>query len=327
MLIIFASLFSLLSEIPSDGWTAGNAKGFMGLFSHQNSLGAILLFTFPGWLYLHLLIEDKKASEDSGKFSFLFRYTYPRSFKYFFAAGFVLNILLLTLTHSRASILFLFVMLSLYLFLLYRKNVKRLAIGSALLILMFFSVSAVNPVLVKNSLLGNSEKAATNIQEEQVPPKLWGKTWYSFWYKGDDTPYSTRQHIFADSWKAAQIGGLFGIGYGISHPNIKNNAAGSRFDESGRYIREKGNSFLAMVEEVGGVGLGLFLLPVFFFFRFFFYNSGELFSYPKLSIFLLLILFTHAQFEAWMTGVHSPLLFVYICLSASFQTQSYLLLE
>jgi O-antigen ligase len=38
---------SLVFGVPADSWSGGNAKGFMGAFHHQNSLGAIILFLLP----------------------------------------------------------------------------------------------------------------------------------------------------------------------------------------------------------------------------------------------------------------------------------------
>lgn len=308
-LIVLVSFFSLLTGIPDDGWTAGNAKGFMGLFAHQNTLGAILLFTFPGWMYLHWKGQQKSLPFEWAKVLSSLKNPESGWLKKVWVVGALLNIVLLTLTHSRASILSLFVMLALYSFMLYRKNVKGLVVSSLLLVLTFVSVSVIDPVSVKNSLSGSFEKDASGIQEEKLLPPQNNESWFSFWYKGDDTPYSTRQHIFSDSWKAAQLGGLFGIGYGVSHPDIKNNAAGSRFDENGRYIREKGNSFLALVEETGVIGFVLYLLPL----------SVVLLIIKRLkkSVFqsvMILPAFTsiffHAQFEGWMTGVTSIFLFI-----------------
>ena len=79
--------------------------------------------------------------------------------------------------------------------------------------------------------------------------------------KGEGEFGSSRYLLFESSYNAASEGGFFGLGYGISHPQIKSLGAGDHY-ESCRFIREKGNSVLAMIEEVGIVGLILFLLPV-----------------------------------------------------------------
>ena len=73
--------------------------------------------------------------------------------------------------------------------------------------------------------------------------------------------YSSRLWMWEPSYKAALEGGLFGLGYGISHPEIRSGEYSDHF-ENGRLIREKGNSSLALIEEAGVVGLVLFLLPI-----------------------------------------------------------------
>ena len=47
-LIIFISLLSLISGIPSDAWTANHGMGFTSIFKHQNTLAAVLMFTLIG---------------------------------------------------------------------------------------------------------------------------------------------------------------------------------------------------------------------------------------------------------------------------------------
>lgn len=67
--------------------------------------------------------------------------------------------------------------------------------------------------------------------------------------------------MWEPSYKAALNGGLTGLGYGISDPDILLPGTGSHYDGE-RYVREKGNSVLALIEEVGFTGLILFLLPL-----------------------------------------------------------------
>ncbi len=67
--------------------------------------------------------------------------------------------------------------------------------------------------------------------------------------------------MWEPSYKAAQEGGLVGLGYGISHPEIRSGEYSDHF-ENGRLIREKGNSSLALIEEAGLIGLVLFILPM-----------------------------------------------------------------
>ena len=129
-----------------------------------------------------------------------------------------------------------------------------------------------------------------------------------------------RMILWEPSFEAAKIGGVFGLGYGVSAPNIKTPVlTGSHYDD-GRYIREKGNSVLAMIEETGLIGLILFLLPMIWIIRkFTIYNSQftikENFrSNSTLYIVhcTLLAMLVHSQFEAWWVGVGSITFPIYL---------------
>ncbi len=74
--------------------------------------------------------------------------------------------------------------------------------------------------------------------------------------------YSSRIWMWEPSYRAAQEGGLIGLGYGMSDPNEKVGGIGDHY-EGERFVREKGNSTLALIEETGLIGLILFLFPVF----------------------------------------------------------------
>nr|MDA3859871.1 hypothetical protein [Melioribacteraceae bacterium] len=133
-------------------------------------------------------------------------------------------------------------------------------------------------------------------------------------FKGSDSAYSTRDKLFDDSFKAAQNGSFFGLGYGVSDPEIKNPIYVGGSDK----IREKGNSFLALIEETGVIGLLLFLFPIFYFFN----AIGWREIFKKKKLFSLVILYSslllHSQFEAWFGGVSSFQLLVYFILIISF---------
>jgi O-antigen ligase len=141
--------------------------------------------------------------------------------------------------------------------------------------------------------------------------------------------YSSRIWMWEPSYKAALEGGLFGLGYGISHPEIRSGEYSDRY-ENGRLIREKGNSTLALIEEAGLIGLVLFLLPIVFLLKKFRICNAEFIMRPfdrlwvtnssllttnyllLCSAFFAFIL--HSQFEAWWVGVGSvqlPLFFIY----------------
>jgi hypothetical protein len=78
-------------------------------------------------------------------------------------------------------------------------------------------------------------------------------------YKGDSYVLKSRADLMRTSWEAAQESPLTGVGFGVS----KGYSEDWKFAfESGSAVREKGNSYLAMVEEVGLIGAGFVLLPL-----------------------------------------------------------------
>lgn len=79
-------------------------------------------------------------------------------------------------------------------------------------------------------------------------------------YKGYDSLLSSRESVYKGSWEAAKNGGFFGLGYGVSDPTIVDGVPG-RFI-NGVFIREKGSTLLALIEEVGALGAILFYMPV-----------------------------------------------------------------
>ena len=78
-------------------------------------------------------------------------------------------------------------------------------------------------------------------------------------YKGDSYVLKSRAGLIRASWEAAQESPLTGVGFGVSKGYSEDWQFGF---ESGTAVREKGNSFLAMVEEVGLIGAGFVLLPL-----------------------------------------------------------------
>ena len=117
-------------------------------------------------------------------------------------------------------------------------------------------------------------------------------------------------------------GGFTGLGYGISDPAITNRRDGDHY-EGERFVREKGNSSLALIEEAGLIGLVLFMLPLIVMIvknKIKLHSKHSLLTtnYSLLTA-ALAAFFLHAQFEAWWVGVGSvqlPLFFIYIGLSA-----------
>jgi len=78
-------------------------------------------------------------------------------------------------------------------------------------------------------------------------------------YKGDAYVLRTRGEPLRVTWEAAQESPLIGVGFGVS----KGYSEDWEFAfESGTAGREKANSYLALVEEVGLIGAGFVLLPL-----------------------------------------------------------------
>lgn len=267
--IVVLALFSLISNIPSDSWTGGHGKSFMGFFGHQNQLGSLLLFTIPAVL-------GSKIKDQSIKI------------KVFYYSLLTVNIFLLILTYSRASILSL--IFGVILFLVLSRNWKVISYGFGIASL-FFLINYFTPTL------------------NQFTDKIIKKDFPEF--------YSSRMWMFEPSYRAAINGGLTGLGYGISHPEIRSGEYSDRF-EDGRLIREKGNSILALVEEAGLIGLILFTFPLIVMIV---KNKVKLHSnlslltthYSLLTAALAAFIF-HAQFEGWWVGVGSvqlPLFYIY----------------
>jgi uncharacterized membrane protein YhaH (DUF805 family) len=78
-------------------------------------------------------------------------------------------------------------------------------------------------------------------------------------YKGSSYVFKSRADLVRASWEAAKESPLVGVGFGVS----KGYSEDWRFAfESAGAGREKGNSFLALVEEVGLIGSGFVLFPL-----------------------------------------------------------------
>ena len=123
-------------------------------------------------------------------------------------------------------------------------------------------------------------------------------------YKGGDATeglLASREDTFNASLEGALQGGVFGLGYGVSY-GFDDFSVG--FASSG-YGREKANLFLAIVEETGIVGLGLFLgMLLSLLGQGYAAINGARDQNTKLLLYLLVGyivgLTVHAQFEAWM---------------------------
>jgi hypothetical protein len=272
-------LFSLFFSYPNGAWSGGSGAGFRGAALHQNTIAGLLLFTLPGGV-IELLNKFKERRKTA---------------VYYLTGLLLVNIVLITLSYSRAAILALGIFFFIAAFNLLSKKKHKLLLTAAVIITaaIVFNISFMQAVLLKNE------------------GELGDNRWF----------------MFQDSFKAAGLGGVAGLGYGISHPEIINKANGSRFVE-GRFIREKGNSVLAVIEETGYVGFILFLLPLGYIFwgvtggrvrggRGKAMKTKDDFKNLKLIIVFSFIIaaIVHAQFEAWWVGPGSvvyPFFIVYV---------------
>lgn len=145
-------------------------------------------------------------------------------------------------------------------------------------------------------------------------------------YKNAENILSSREAMYRASLKGAANGGVFGIGYGMSDTTLVNNVPGEM--QNGRFIREKGSTLLALVEETGIVGVILFYLPI----GVLLWKGGvcverktkssenardKFRTYQRELSFLVSIIIAmtvHSQIEAWGVGVGSIMLPLYLFL-------------
>ncbi|MCH7772250.1 MAG: O-antigen ligase family protein, partial [Bacteroidetes bacterium] len=216
------------------------------------------------------------------------------------------NFLILTLTYSRAS--WLSLAGGIIIFLILTKKWKFLTVSFSLFtifVFLVFTIPSLNKIFNKIIL------------------------------KDFNTILESRIYLWEPSLKAAKIGGLIGLGYGISEPDIIVPGTGSHYDGE-RYVREKGNSTLALIEEVGYIGLILTISPLLYLLYKRRYPAGlgesrfigrrrinynvehkQLFT-NSIILASLISFLLHSQFEAWMVGVGSvqlPLFLIFIGLS------------
>jgi len=289
--VVLLCLFSVITNIPSDSWTGGHGKGFIGFFGHQNLLASVILFTLPGVIFK----LRSKAGVNSNQSSV--NRNHNSNTHYFLLTTHYLlltaNLLLLTLTYSRSAILSL--IFGMIVFLILNKSWKIISysfiIAAVLAFIIYFTPSL--------------NQLADKIIKKDFPEV-----------------YSSRIWMWEPSYRAALEGGLIGLGYGISHPEIRSGEYSDRF-ENGRLIREKGNSSLALVEEAGLIGLILFLIPIFYILLRVISGKVSLLAtnYSLLTAALAAFLL-HSQFEAWWVGVGSvqlPLFFIYTGLLTGYQ--------
>lgn len=283
--VVVSSFIALLFLRSDQSWMQITVVAFKGIFSHPNSLGSAVVFTLIPILLLWDMSRGKsilktelykpimKIMQIQNLPSFFY------SKKAFLILLVSLNILILGLTVSRASILIFFLAVSIWLILNYNlKDCFRYIIISILIVPI--------TVILINGIM------ASSLDE--------------YFYKGTSNLLSTREKIWSDSFEAAKNGGFFGLGLGESDKSINS----PLLTHSSKRVREKGNGFLALIEEIGILGLLFFLLPITFLIF-----KGLKNKIRKERNFLnyasiLTVFFVHTQFEAWLVGVTSFQLFL-----------------
>lgn len=264
--VVVLSLISLVFNIPAANWSGGSGIGFMGFSAHQNTLASAVIITMPAALYFLFNTDNSVAN--------IFNSKYFKLFIYFLIT---INIFLLILTYSRAALLSLLIGIIVYPILSKSKKIiYTLSAAAIILLIACFTITPLNN-FIQNYLDKNGEGI-----------------------------FGRRMMLWQPSYHAALQGGLFGLGFGISAPDIKTNPLTGSYYENGRYIREKGNSTLALIEETGVIGFIIFIIPLgFLLIRL---NKNYPDNKNPQTIFLvsiLIALIVHAQFEAWLVGIGS----------------------
>jgi hypothetical protein len=308
IIIVLISLFSLVANLPADAWTGGCGIGFMGFAPHQNTLGMMILLTIPSVLFpVFSFLRIKPPRNEPPDFfpAHVSRLT-------FHSLLLILNLYLLLLTHSRASIVS--VLLIVITFFLFSFNWKYV-IATGLTLVMFIA-----------ALFFASPQIKTSVTD--------------FIFKTENTIGDRRSTQLEATFSAAQHGGIIGLGYGISDP--KNIIEKDKFVGQ-RYYREKMISGLALVEEVGVVGLTLFLAIIGYVFwlllrtfkiqhstfdilrkeSFGQYSTGKLQAVFMIAV--LAALSFDAQIEAWWLGAGSwQFVLFFIFLGTALRTARFL---
>lgn len=148
ILLLTASLFSLMSRIPFDYW-AGYGFGLKSFWGHQNTLASLIIFTIPGIFILPL--KNKKI-----KLIITF-------------ILFVLNIYILILTHSRTSLAVLLSSIIFYAILI--KNLKFFGVVMLLYIcitILYFTNNDFHSIF--NNYLFKTESSLLDRKKSTILP-------------------------------------------------------------------------------------------------------------------------------------------------------------
>ena len=299
IIIVTITIFSLTTGIPNDSWTGGNQLGFKGFFYHQNSLGACIAFTLPFCIfYISKRYTEKKLS--NSVINTLNLKMISRWIPFIILALIVfVNCILIILSRSRGSLITLLIFLLIFTILIFRfRN------------FVFFTLIIVSIFVILFAFDDNFKSFSKEII-----------------YKGGNSFGDSRYELISRSLIAAKSGSVFGLGYGISE---RGNSILLNWKEENnqiRFVREKMVSILALIEEVGIIGLLLFIFPIsyclFFIGKYiltkniwlrrfhknnttnFIILTDENYLIRSFILSYLIAISFHAQIESWWTGVSS----------------------
>lgn len=266
-------LASLPSLLTGAGFMAGNFRGITG---NSNTLGATIALCSP-WL----LWEFRDAFESRWRKLWLFAFG-------------VLSLVMLVLSHSRASLGALSIILLI--------SMRNLNLGRRLLFLYSAALAAVLLFV--------------------MVPKLYQDVYSQYVLKRSDTLVHSREDQFQSSWDAAREGGVTGAGFGVSI-GMSRYWNFSKFSTS---AREKGSTQLAVVEETGLVGFTLYLamlLAIAFGIRNLMMCDnlrGQRIGVLALAFFVAAVF--HSMFEAWFFAIGPETAYFWATLGLTFGSVS-----
>lgn len=200
------------------------------------------------------------------------------------------DLVFLFLSHSRASLLtFVAVLLGLLMGLgKFQKWLPHILVSAALFATAYNFSPTVQDYFTQYTLKSN-----LRLLEEQG-----GNVWFS------------HEQSWQESYDLAMLGGTFGGGYGVTIGESFRGEIGWTIS-SGQYGREQGNSQLAITEQTGLIGLGLYLILIASIFSAF--RSGLRVAHieaDRMAIGLLggaiLGILVQSVFEAWWTAPGAP---------------------
>lgn len=222
LVAVVALLASLSGQREEAGATG--ALVYAGLTNNPNFLGFVLAVA-SAWLMWRVYLVRRQN----------------RRLFALYVGLLTLDLYYLLLSHSRASLL-IFLCMAIGLFIgleKFRKRLPYVLIFSMICATIYYFSPAVQDRLTEyafKSNLGVLEEAGSGM-------------------------FYSREEIWEASYDLAMLGGSFGGGYGVTIGEEFHGEIGSSIS-SGQYGREQGNTQLAILEQTGLVGFGLYLILI-----------------------------------------------------------------